>query len=275
MPRTNIGWCDFTVNPLRARHRETGRIGHYCEKVSPGCTHCYASALQSRLFKMPPYEVPYAPQVEPFLHPEAFKEVLRRRIPTKFFWCSMTDLFGRWVPAAWIDACVEVMTATPQHIHMLLTKRPERMAAYFQSRGSAPPHVWPGTSVEDQARADERLPWLLQTPAGTRMVSYEPMLGPVDFASLDGGGGYRYNALCQGPPFGHAPCAARVDWIIAGGESGDGYQSMEVAWISDVIAQCEAAGVACYVKQDAARQNERQGRIPEALWAKKAWPLPL
>jgi protein gp37 len=129
----------------------------------------------------------------------------------------MTDLFGRWVPDEWIDRCFAVMALTPQHTHQVLTKRPERMAEYLNdphtperialaaeqesgdlvtglrirkaiplSETQAMPRLWPlpnvwlGTSVEDQARADERIPHLLRCPAAVRFLSCEPLLGPVD-----------------------------------------------------------------------------------------------
>jgi protein gp37 len=131
----------------------------------------------------------------------------------------MSDLFGRWVSDAWLDACVATMAATPRHLHMLLTKRPERMRTYFEALRDLSPadrlariqavgtsramkdapralvqaianltaidvplfRVILGTSVENQDTANARLPELLLTPAWQRFVSYEPALGSVTF----------------------------------------------------------------------------------------------
>lgn len=121
------------------------------------------------------------------------------------------------------------------------------------------PNVWLGVSVEDQQRADERIPLLLETPTAVRFVSYEPALGPVDFTRIpvldkdDGEEIDRLSALelhvfSPGDPEAeeHYP---RLDWIIVGGESGAGARPFDVAWARSTVEQCAAAGVACFVKQ--------------------------
>src|SRR5690606_33704352 len=215
MSKTAIEWTDFTVNPIRARNLETGAVGHFCEKISPGCAHCYASALQKR-FRMPNFpgankRLPTMPLVtdratvqinerlEVFLDENVLRQVLRRRKPTKFFWCDMTDLLGSWVPDEWIDRCLAVMALTGQHIHQVLTKRAERLPAYFapgrsdqiyqavqqlaEQYGIADylfddwpwPNVWLGVSGEDQPRINERHAFLSSTVAGVHFWSLEPL----------------------------------------------------------------------------------------------------
>ena len=207
MGKTSIEWCDHSINPIRARLGAGS--GHYCEKVSPGCKNCYSSALQRR-FGMPSFAEQRRSEVEPYLHLPALDEVIRRRKPTRYFWCDMTDLFGAWVTDEWIDQCFATMALTQQHTHLVLTKRPERMRAYFamedrdamiegaaqalyhERTGEDPSmwlavhtpirNVWLGVSCEDQPRADARVPLLLETPAAVRFVSAEPLLGPIDFS---------------------------------------------------------------------------------------------
>ncbi len=187
MGETSIEWCDHSINPIRARAGDS--TGHWCEKISPGCANCYASAIQKR-FGTPPFgSARERGIVKVFLDEGKLQEVLRRRKPTKYFWCDMTDLFGEWVPFDWIDRCFAVMALTPQHTHQVLTKRPERMAEYMArssidraiSAGRWPlPNCWLGTSCEDQRRADERIPHLLDCPAAVRFVSCEPLLSALD-----------------------------------------------------------------------------------------------
>jgi protein gp37 len=127
------------------------------------------------------------------------------------------------------------------------------------------PIVWLGVSAEDQKTADERIPHLLATPAAFRFVSYEPALGPVDFrfpgvtkrTKPEG-----FEAISPARQEEVIDAAARaeymarleiVDWVICGGESGHGARPMDVAWARSVVAQCHAAGVACFVKQLGAR----------------------
>jgi protein gp37 len=270
---TSIEWTDRSVNPIRARLAGHERWGHHCEKVSPGCAHCYASRLQPR-FGMPPFQADRRPaeELELFFDATRLREVLRRRVPTKWFWCDMTDLFGEWVPTAWIDASVATMAITPQHTHQIVTKRARRMREYFSDPGLGDrllrelfatgllepdraqaeayagiiagdgvplPNVWLIVSAEDQARADERIPELLQTPAAVRGVSLEPLLGPID---LDRGEFLHDDAVTH-------PHLMGLDWVVCGGESGPGARPCDVAWVRDIVRECQAAGVACFVKQ--------------------------
>lgn len=118
------------------------------------------------------------------------------------------------------------------------------------------PNVWLGVSVEDQQRADERIPLLLQTPAAVRFVSYEPALGPVDFGDYLG----HHLGCCWGP-VGDCDCdtKGRLDWIIVGGESGPGARPFDLGWARETIAQCKAANVACFVKQLGAKPYKFEG----------------
>lgn len=218
MGKTPIEWSQFTVNPLRARLRsDPSKVGHYCEKPSPGCLNCYASTFQRRR-GLPAFSGTHGRNlelVEPFLDVSKLEEVLGRRIPTTWFWCDMTDMFGSWVPMEHIAACYGVMAATPWHTHQVLTKRPGRALEFMEwaasterwtdGKGPEPlgavlceathvldralggatvwplPHVWFGISAERQPEYDERWPLARQVPAAVRFVSYEPALGPVDF----------------------------------------------------------------------------------------------
>jgi protein gp37 len=278
MGRTSIEWADFSVNPIRARDRVTGKVGHWCEKVSAGCAHCYSSALQEFRFHGHPFEARFRDKVEVYFESRALDEVRRRRIPTRWFWCDMTDLFGPWVRHDWLGEIIGTMGATPHHTHIALTKRPERMRD-FLTRNARPggqlttplPNVWWGTSVEDQATADARITLLLQTPAAVRWVSYEPALGPVEFdrwlarACQECDRTFTPAAIRAEEGWGH-PCSVRrgvtrcesyrhpaLDWLVVGGESGPGARPFDLAWARSAIAQCRAAGVACFIKQLGAR----------------------
>lgn len=112
------------------------------------------------------------------------------------------------------------------------------------------PNVWILTSVEDQTTADVRIPYLQQTPAAVRGISFEPMLGPVDLAPW-----LQYScAICREAGVEDVTrCGARLDWVILGGESGAGARECDTEWIRAVVEQCRAAGVPCFVKQLGAR----------------------
>jgi protein gp37 len=266
--RSNIEWTDASWNPIRCRNIKTGAVGHYCQMVSPGCANCYASTMQKR-FRMPKFkgEREIDGDLEVFLDEEVLRKPLSWRKPRKVFVCSMSDLFGSWVPDGWIDAVFAVMALAKQHTFQVLTKRAERMRWYMApgAGGCGPtghivqmagekaaqdfyggpwplPNVWLGVSVEDQQRADERIPWLLKTPAAVRFLSCEPLLGPIDLPLC-------FHSSDDPNQTDHSQCAPIPDWVICGGESGPGARPCHVEWISSIVGQCQSAGVACFVKQ--------------------------
>jgi protein gp37 len=247
--RTTIAWTKYTTNPVRARDRTTGKVGHYCEKISPGCTNCYASGLQPARFGLPEFHAASRDRVEVFFDDSKVIDVLKRRKPAMIFWCSMTDLFGDWVPLPWVRRCFEATAATPQHIHQVLTKRPERLRTLAPVL-SWPRTLWAGVSVESADYA-WRIDVLRQIPAAVRFVSFEPLLGPLPGLDLRG-----------------------IAWAIIGGESGRKHRAMRLAWAADAAAQCDAAGVRLFVKQDSGLRDGQQGRIPDVLWRRKEWPSP-
>lgn len=267
---TAIQWTDEVWNPTRG-----------CTKVSAGCRACYAMR-QAHRFSAPgqPYEglthvVPgKGPQWtgEVALVHDALDKPLRWRKPRRVFVNSMSDLFHPDVPFEFVDQVFAVMALTPRHTYQVLTKRPERMAEYFlpiggtnrsdwvwsamarilnRNRLAYPewplPNVWQGTSVENQAAADERIPHLLRCPAAVRFLSCEPLLGPVDVRQALT---YHRRPGEDFGSFGNILAAMQgVDWVIAGGESGPGARPCNVAWIRSLRDQCAAAGVPYFLKQ--------------------------
>jgi protein gp37 len=279
-------------NPIRARNKATGGVGHYCAKVSAGCENCYAERLQPRFNNPVRYAAQDRAKVDIYLDETVLLKPLRWRSPRTIFVCSMSDLFGVWVPDEWLDRIFAVMALCPQHTFQVLTKRPERMRNYLAAwpmndepdritgiacdiahefghgwQGNAGicerplPNVWAGTSIEDQATADERIPHLLETPAAVRFVSAEPLLGPVDFTALDTGSGWidvlqsyiRYPIIPEGHFQSEPIDWPSLDWVIAGSESGRNARTCDLAWIRSMRDQCAAARVAFFWKQHAER----------------------
>jgi protein gp37 len=218
---------------LRARNIETGAVGHWCVKITTGCKNCYSSGQQKPYLTQLEFTAGNRAKVKLFLEERALAEVLRRRKPTRYFWCDMTDMFLEDYPVEWIDRCFEVMAKTPQHTHMVLTKRAERMRQYiWRLADSTPwpyPNVWLGVSAENQACADERIPLLLAAPAAVRFISAEPLLGPLDLSRYLSG----------------------IDLVIIGGESGSGpdVRRMDLDWARSLIHQCRQCRVAAFFKQ--------------------------
>jgi len=279
---TTIEWADRTWNPI------TG-----CTPVSEGCAHCYAERMAKRLRGRYGY-----PADDPFrvtLHPDRLDEPLRWRKPSMVFVCSMGDLFHEDVPDEFIEQVFGVMAAMSEHVFLVLTKRPLRMAAFMERgfssemavayeeigqrdlpetmREYAPgdstfpldpelplPNVWAGTSVENQAAADERIPHLLRTPAAKRFLSCEPLLGEVDIVAPIGRAFARECGidLVSARPVGMAGHHG-IDGAIVGGESGPGARPMHPDWPRRIRDDCVAAGVPFFFKQWGDNQGPGSG----------------
>jgi protein gp37 len=186
-----------------------------CSLASPGCTNCYAMKQAHRVEIRRGLTMPSKGGMvwtgEVRFAEEQLLKPLRWKRPRRIFWNAHGDTFHDAVPDAWIDRVFAVCALTPQHTHMILTKRSARMRAYLSRHrwhlwsaigraidaerwANLPPimggdctpvpNVWLGVSVEDQTRADERIPDLLNTPAAKRFISAEPLLGPIDLTRI-------------------------------------------------------------------------------------------
>ena len=278
---TKIEWTDATWSPI------TG-----CSVVSPGCQNCYAMTLAASRLRNHPSRAGLTNKHGKWNGQVRFNEgwldqPLRWRRPRRIFVVAHGDLFHENVPDEWIDKVFAVMALAPRHQFQVLTKRAERMRGYIRAPGlykrilrtangirvqhwklglsgipiSDPcahasfwPHVWLGVSVEDQERADERIPLLLSTPAAVRFVSAEPLLGGLELTRIAVGKFAYVNAL-YGVAYGRLaaagvpPVTNSLDWVIVGGESGPKARPMNPQWARDIRDQCVAAGVAFHFKQ--------------------------
>lgn len=237
MATTKIEWATDVWNPV------TG-----CQKVSQGCKNCYAERLAGRFWGDRKF-------TDVQVHPDRLDQPLKWRKPRRIFVSSMSDLFHEDVPTSFIGDVVDVMGSCPQHTFMILTKRPQRMADLWRIN-SAPGGVlsgglsnaWLGVSAEDQKTADERIPYLLQTPAAVRFLSCEPLLGPIDLG---------FPFVSDNPLM----VQRHVDWVIAGGEGGPGARPMHPDWARGLRDQCVSAGVPFFFKQWGGVRKKAAGRM--------------
>lgn len=270
MNRTSIEWTDFTSNPLKFRNA-AGEVVWGCVHASPGCQHCYAETLAKRYGRGGPFNVPTMAGLTPFLDEAELRRMLTYKPAAgkRCFCGDMTDVFGPWVPDALLDRLFAVFALRHDVTWQVLTKRVDRLRAYFEPlpfraemigieaerisgsdrhteqcgpRWTLPhPNVWLGVSVEDQQRADERIPALLQTPAAMRFISAEPLLGPIDLHLEWLSPFQETDARLSRTP--------RLDWVIVGGESGSTARPCDLRWIERIVSDCEDAEVAIFVKQ--------------------------
>lgn len=325
---TSIEWTDATWNPI------TG-----CSVVSPGCTNCYAMQLAGTRLKHHPSRAGLTKDTkagpvwtgEVRFNEEWLDQPLRWKKPRMIFVCAHGDLFAEGVPDEWIDKVFAVMALAPQHAFQVLTKRAERMREYMRGTGRhhrltqileaartmtaevkqlpewPMPNVWMGVSVEDQARAEERIHALLETPAAIRWISAEPLLGPVNLTTIDvSNDGFidalnirRWGAEIENwrdteqdwetsfldwynldeMPDPEWEILPRLDWVVAGGESGPDARPMHPDWARSLRDQCAAAGVPFLFKQWgewAPGQNvpaSVNGQRPSAHFREDRWSI--
>lgn len=289
--KTKIEWTDKSWNPVvgcsvvspgctncYAMRFAGARLQH-----TPGGRHYVGLTRKSKAGPVWTGKLALAPE-KTLLAP------LRWKQPAMIFVNSMGDLFHEDCPDEWIDRVFAVMALCPQHTFQVLTKRADRMRDYctdpermfniaghsqewpaFQDAiqhipifertisGRCFPNVWLGVSAEDQARADERIPDLLQTPAAMRFVSAEPLLGPINLQRISLGSSEAtfhghpeikraafFMDATRGVNKGAIPA---LDWIIVGGESGCDARPMHPDWARSIRDQCAAASVPFFFKQ--------------------------
>jgi len=222
MAQTKIEWTDATWNPV------TG-----CNKISPGCKHCYAERLANRLLAMG--QSNYRNGFEVTLQPQMLEHPLQWKTPKRIFVNSMSDLFHKDVPTSYIKQVFKVMNLAHWHQFQVLTKRSERVLE-LNSELKWAPQIWMGVSVESD-KYKHRINDLRQTGAHIKFLSLEPLLGPLSKLNLRG-----------------------IDWAIVGGESGPGARPIDQNWVVDIRDQCLKSGVPFFFKQWGGVQKKRTGR---------------
>jgi len=216
MIKTSIQWCTYTHN-----------FWSGCHKVSAGCKFCYMHRIQD------------GKNIDPnvVIKSKSFWAPMIEERPQLIFTCSMSDFFieeaDEWREEAW-----KVISLTPQHTWLILTKRPERIKDCLPPDwGNGYPNVWLGVSVEDND-AFHRIEKLSKIPAKLRFVSAEPLLETVDFTKeIDG----------------KRPIDS-FEWVIIGGESGNDYgkykyRECRERWIYDTLKPLHDLGKYIFVKQ--------------------------
>lgn len=222
-----IEWTDATWNPVRG-----------CEKISPGCKHCYAETFAERFRGVPGH--PYEQGFEPMLVPHKLGEPFAWSGPRLVFVNSMSDLFQTFVPDAYVRKVAEVMLTARWHTYQVLTKRAERLRSMLAgdlATAADAEHIWWGVSVEDRRYGLPRVRELQASPARVRFLSVEPLLEDLGTLPLEG-----------------------IHWVIVGGESGPGAREMKREWVLSIRDQCASAGVPFFFKQWGGVLKKKLGR---------------
>ena len=222
-----IEWTDATWNPV------TG-----CTKISAGCDNCYAERFAERFRGVEDH--PYETGFDLTLRPERLEQPLTWRRSRMIFVNSMSDLFHKHVPYAFVEHVFDTMELADWHTFQVLTKRSSRLRNFANRRyaGRQPPHhIWLGVSVEDGTKLS-RVQHLRDANAGIRFLSVEPLIGPPGRLDLTG-----------------------IHWVIAGGESGPGARPIKEEWVISIRDQCIRQNVAFFFKQWGGLRPKSGGRL--------------
>jgi protein gp37 len=220
---SSIEWTESTWNPI------TG-----CSKISTGCKNCYAMRMAKRLQAMG--QANYVNGFELTLQPHMLELPLKWKKPQTIFVNSMSDLFHGNVPSDFIYEVFDVMQRAYWHRFQVLTKRSKRLAK-MDKKLNWTSNILMGVSVESDKYLS-RIDDLRNTGACVKYVSFEPLLGPINNANLEG-----------------------INWAIAGGESGPNARPMLAEWATDLRDQCIHANVPFFFKQWGGFNKKKAGRM--------------
>jgi protein gp37 len=218
--QTAIAWCDHTMN-----------FWLNCTKVSAACDFCYAEELMDKRY----HRVTWGgdrvrTSAQNWRQPYRWNAAAKRDgVRRKVFTLSLGDFMDNQVDPAWREDAWGVIDECDSLDWLILTKRPQNIPKMLPVKGGRAwpwPHVWLGTTAENQEEYDRRWGTLSKIPAARRFISYEPALGPLNIFA---------NPL--------------PNWIIIGGESGSRARPFMLSWARDVIEQCRDLGIAPFMKQ--------------------------
>ena len=259
MSDTKIEWADRTWNPI------TG-----CSPVSEGCQNCYAARMTKRLAGRFGY-----PKDDPFkvtFHPDKLDQPLLWKKPKRIFVCSMGDLFHDEVSFEMLELIFENIKKAPQHIYILLTKRPYNVLKFLKHWNEQTfipaghpyeildKNIWIGVTCENQKTADERIPILLEIPATVKFISAEPMLESINLHTFTG----KYKDCKKINKRIFERYIDKLNWVICGSETGPRARIMKNEWARDLLAQCRQASVPFFIKKLSGNQI-----IPDDLKVRK------
>jgi protein gp37 len=220
---SSIEWTESTWNPL------TG-----CTKISPGCKNCYAERMAKRLQLMGVEN--YRNGFKLTMHKNSLLQPISWKKPQMIFVNSMSDLFHKDVSTDFILEVFNTMNISDWHIFQVLTKRPERLLE-LEKFINWTDNIWMGVSVESKEYLN-RIRLLKRSRAKVRFISFEPLLGPISKVSLN-----------------------KIDWVIAGGESGPKARPVDKQWIRGIRDLCINYDVPFFFKQWGGFNKKKNGNV--------------
>lgn len=226
MNRTRIEWCDYTWNPI------TGCYGPGGTKAQPKhCSYCYARRIATRFTGTKAWPNGF----EPTFHKDRLLDLWRlRQEAARIFVCSMSDLFGDWVPRDAIRDVITMAETCPWHTLIFLTKNPKRLAEF----NPWPRNCWVGATATGRDMAAIASMYMGLVSAPVRFLSCEPLLGPLD----EGDEGGRLDVRLT---------LRSCDWVIIGAQT-QPLRLPERSWVEHIERTCDAVGIPVFEKNSLA-----------------------
>ena len=261
MKVSSIGWCDYSGDIFNIVLR--GK--HDCE-CSPGCEHCYLLRIDNKFHFLPETTTYYPEKLKHWETVKLPQFSPKRGAPNRpmVFVVDGGDIFHPAVPADFIVSAFEVMAFRKDIDWVVLTKRPERMVSvlfgevgtWYLGGGDYYNHIWLGVTAENQRRANERIPILLEHWAGPKFVSVEPMLERVGLFPyiphwcIECHTWHSSMACWKDELNPRSVIENRLDWVICGAESGVNRRPFDKGGAENLFWQCYNAGIPFFGKQD-------------------------
>lgn len=236
MQKTKIEWCvspdgspGYTWNPA------SGCLGPGGTLEDPRrCFGCYAAKIAARFGK-----TDVARAFLPEFHPERIEQPFKRKTPTTIFVCSMADLWGDWVPDSWIRQVLDQVIRCPWHRFIFLTKNPKRYSQFSPYSFNA----WLGVTTRNQWEYDQAAELMPAVEAGLKLISVEPMLGPIDLRPDD---------------------AWKPDWILIGDltKNGRPMGKTKDEWATELTAQAGHNRIPVFHKDSLLERGYKSRELP-------------
>lgn len=256
--RTKIDWCDASWNPVTGclhgcpycyarsmvnrfkmnsrdmgmRYSDIGKDHIIFRSNRTGdalitLNKPYRSALITMEKEEPQWKVePYPAGFNPTFHRYRLDMPKKWKTPRTIFVCSMSDLFGEWVPDDWIQEVLDCCRDAPQHRYLFLTKNPKRYDELKDKEiiTGKEENFWLGSTMAGPANP------FYSNGFDKTFISIEPILRPFTYA-------------------GNAPFA--VSWVIVGAETGNRKDKVipKKEWILEIVEKCRALDTPIFMKE--------------------------
>lgn len=255
MNKSKIEWCDYTWNPV------TGCLH--------GCEYCYAEKIAKRFGEHKDVkgvvelhwkrENPYPYDFYPTFHKYRLEEPKAKTKHLKIFVCSMSDLFGDWVPYEWIEDVFKTCEEASQHNYIFLTKNPRRYyetIPLWKAYHSQLKNIWLGTTITSSKDIEKALELLCNTnQCNNKFLSIEPLQGEIDLNKCE---------LLLKDYKNKATIGNYIDWVIVGAQTGSGAIPPKKEWVQKIIDQCRTSSVPVFLKNNL-NWTEKIQEYPEGL----------